>query len=250
MEPGFAFAGPTWAERRSRGDLKRTRSSTHSPLPYFELPFNHMLPLYSPDITEAHILRSLANVPAVSVYTSHSGCHAVVLDKWGTVYLFGRNASSCLGIPSTTDAVISEQEPRTLRPVNVGASDTAKFVSAACGRSHTLLITDDGEVYSAGNNTLGQVRKLAGQWLHTLVEIALPTISQCGHSPRPEITSFTRIHGPWSSADKAKSAVCGITFSLVLTKSGKGDCPIFILAVHFMDSPKKRISVMRFDVDS
>lgn len=181
MEPGFAFAGPTWAERRSRGDLKRTRSSTQSPLPYFELPFNHMLPLYSPDITEAHILRSLANVPAVSVYTSHSGCHAVVLDKWGTVYLFGRNASSCLGIPSTTDAVISEQEPRTLRPVNVGASDTAKFVSAACGRSHTLLITDDGEVYSAGNNTLGQVRKLARQWLHThLLRWHCPPFSSAG----------------------------------------------------------------------
>jgi alpha-tubulin suppressor-like RCC1 family protein len=119
---------------------------------------NHTPRLRSPDLAEPHILRSLANVPAISVHTSHSGCHAVVLDKWGTAYLFGRNASSCLGVPSTTHAVISEQEPRTLRPAQVGAANNAKFVSAACGRSHTLLITDEGEVYCAGNNTLGQVR--------------------------------------------------------------------------------------------
>ncbi|KAF8318741.1 RCC1/BLIP-II [Clavulina sp. PMI_390] len=132
----------------------------------------------------------------VSIHTSHSGCHAVTLDRWGNAYLFGRNASSCLGVPFSAEPVISEQAPRVLKPATIGAT---KFVNAACGRSHTLLISDDGEVYSAGNNSLGQ----------------------CGHSPKSEVTTFTRINGPWSSSDKAVSASAGVSFSVVLTESGK-----------------------------
>lgn len=116
-----------------------------------------LISLDSPDLQEPTILRSLANVPSVSVHTSHSGCHAVVLDVWGTAFLFGRNASSCLGVSSDTHPIISEQSPRALRPVHIGAASDVKFISAACGRSNTLLITDEGEVYSAGNNTVGQV---------------------------------------------------------------------------------------------
>lgn len=128
---------------------------------------------HSPDLQEPHILRSLANVPIVSIHTSHSACHAVALDKWGTAYLFGRNTASCLGTPASADAVISEQAPRAIRPAHVGAPNNTKFVSAACGRSHTLLITDTGEVYSAGNNTLGQVcAEIIIQWSLSLSNIA------------------------------------------------------------------------------
>lgn len=126
-----------------------------------------MAPYHSPDLPYAHILRSLANVPIVSIHTSHSGCHVVALDKWGTAYLFGRNASSCLGLPFSTTPVISEQEPRSLRPAHVGAPATAKFVSAACGRAHTLLITDGGDVYTAGINSLGQVSLVSWRFFGT-----------------------------------------------------------------------------------
>jgi alpha-tubulin suppressor-like RCC1 family protein len=111
----------------------------------------------SPDLPHAHILRSLANVKAVSVHTSHSGCHVVVLDIYGTAYLFGRNTSSCLGVYASAVPVISERSPRKLRPSHLGAPASTKFVNAACGRAHTLLVDDSGEVWSAGINTLGQV---------------------------------------------------------------------------------------------
>ena len=111
----------------------------------------------SPDLPHAHILRSLANVKAVSVHTSHSGCHVAVLDIYGTAYLFGRNASSCLGVHASAVPVISERTPRKLRPSHLGAPSSAKFVNAACGRAHTLLVDDNGDVWSAGLNTLGQV---------------------------------------------------------------------------------------------
>jgi alpha-tubulin suppressor-like RCC1 family protein len=115
----------------------------------------------SPDLSEPHILRSLANINAVSVHTSHSGCHAVVLDVHGTAHLFGRNASSCLGLPASVTPVVSEQSPRAIRPSHIGAGGfISKFVSAACGRAHTILITDSGNAYSAGINTLGQASLL------------------------------------------------------------------------------------------
>jgi alpha-tubulin suppressor-like RCC1 family protein len=99
------------------------------------------------------------------VHTSHSGCHAVVLDVHGTAYLFGRNTSSCLGVDSGAVPYISEKSPRRLRVTHLtkGASGDndrprgARFVNAACGRAHTLLIDDAGDVWSAGLNTVGQV---------------------------------------------------------------------------------------------
>ncbi|KAF8327774.1 regulator of chromosome condensation 1/beta-lactamase-inhibitor protein II [Cantharellus anzutake] len=156
-----------------------------------------------PDILQPCILRSLANIRAVSIHTSHSACHAVVLDIYGTAFLFGRNASSCLGLPSSTSAITSEQTPRRLRPVQCGASkNSIKFINAACGRAHTLLIDDAGDLWTAGINTLGQ----------------------CGHPPRPEVTSFKKVSGPWlktTPPDKVVAASAGITFSIVLTESGK-----------------------------
>jgi len=78
----------------------------------------------------------------------------------------------------------------------------SKFVNAACGRSHSLLVTNDGEVWSAGWNNMGQ----------------------CGHPPQPEISSFQLVIGPWSKGknkDRVIQAAAGITFSLVLTEGGK-----------------------------
>jgi alpha-tubulin suppressor-like RCC1 family protein len=79
-----------------------------------------------------------------------------VLDVDGTAWLFGRNSPSALGIPNV-DAV-SENSPKKLQAVDLGAPKGTKFVDAACGRGHSLLVGSDGEVWSAGINNLGQVR--------------------------------------------------------------------------------------------
>jgi alpha-tubulin suppressor-like RCC1 family protein len=73
----------------------------------------------------------------------------------GAAWLFGRNNPSALGIPNAD--VISENAPRKLIPADLGAADGTKFVHAACGRNHSLLVGSDGEVWSAGTNNLGQV---------------------------------------------------------------------------------------------
>jgi len=91
----------------------------------------------------------------VSAFASCSGCHFVVLDIDGNAWLFGRNGSACLGVPGAE--YISENAPHLVRPTDLGAPKGTKFVHAACGRNHTILVGSDGSVWAAGQNNLGQV---------------------------------------------------------------------------------------------
>ncbi|KAI0290568.1 regulator of chromosome condensation 1/beta-lactamase-inhibitor protein II [Russula brevipes] len=154
-----------------------------------------------PDLLEPHILRSLSNVKAVSVHTSCAGCHTIVLDVEGTAWLFGRNQPAALGVPGV-DA-ISENAPRLLRATDLGAPPGTKFVSAACGRSHSVLVGSHGRVWTAGLNSLGQ----------------------CGHTPCPEVSTFKLVNGPLhpqtGEQEHVVAAAAGITFTLFLTVRGK-----------------------------
>jgi len=115
-------------------------------------------PTRNPDLLEPHLLRSLLNVKSVSVHTSCNGCHFVVIDIEGNAWLFGRNGFAALGVPNVE--YISENAPHQVKPTDLGAPKGTKFVHAACGRNHTLLIGSDGSVWAAGQNNLGQVRFL------------------------------------------------------------------------------------------
>jgi alpha-tubulin suppressor-like RCC1 family protein len=78
-----------------------------------------------------------------------------VLDVDGAVWLFGRNAPTALGIPDVD--FVSENAPQRLKATDLGAAKGTIFVSAACGRNHSLLVGSDGELWTAGVNNLGQV---------------------------------------------------------------------------------------------
>jgi alpha-tubulin suppressor-like RCC1 family protein len=77
------------------------------------------------------------------------------LDVDGIAWLFGRNAPAALGVEGD---VISENAPLRLTATELGASAGTKFVHAACGRGHSLLVGSDGHVWTAGANNMGQVR--------------------------------------------------------------------------------------------
>lgn len=96
------------------------------------------------------------NVRITSIHTSCASCHFVAVDVDGDAWLFGRNGFSCLGVSG--EEYISENGPRLLKASELGAEKGTKFVYAACGRNHTLLVGSDGSVWSAGVNNLGQVR--------------------------------------------------------------------------------------------
>lgn len=95
------------------------------------------------------------NVKVVTVRTSCTGCHFVAIDTDGNAWLFGRNGSSCLGVSG--EEYISENAPRMVKASDFGAAKGTKFVDAACGRNHTLLVGNEGSVWSAGVNNVGQV---------------------------------------------------------------------------------------------
>ncbi|EDR07538.1 uncharacterized protein LACBIDRAFT_250496, partial [Laccaria bicolor S238N-H82] len=154
----------------------------------------------NPDLLEPNLLRSLLNVKVTSIHGSCSGCHFVVLDISGSAWLFGRNGSSALGLPASTTEYVSENAPKEVKPQDLGAAPGVRFVHAACGRNHTLLVGSCGTVWAAGANTLGQVR-----------------VNVC-----PEVPSFKSVpvtHG--GNVEHVVQAAAGITFSIVLTESGK-----------------------------
>jgi len=58
------------------------------------------------------------------------------------------------------EEVISENAPEKLEVADLGAAEGTKFVDAACGRNHSLLVGSDGHVWSTGKNDLGQASKI------------------------------------------------------------------------------------------
>jgi hypothetical protein len=86
------------------------------------------IPLSShPDLLEPHILWSLSNVKAVSVYASCTGSHMIVPDIKGIAWLFGRNQLAVFGVPGIN--AISENAPRSLGARDLGALEHQETVA-------------------------------------------------------------------------------------------------------------------------
>lgn len=86
--------------------------------------------------------------------------------------MFGRNAPCALGVTGVD--FISENTPRRVLATALGAKEGTKFVHAACGRSHVLLVDSEGNVWSAGANNHGQVSARSLQFSLTIVFISHP----------------------------------------------------------------------------
>lgn len=114
----------------------------------------------SPDLMSPHLLRALRTVKVVSVHTASHSSHVVVIDIHGIAHLWGRASNAALGLPMV--AAVWEESPLKISPQDLGAAAGTKFVHAATGRSHTLLVGSDGSVWSAGANSSGQVSSRLG----------------------------------------------------------------------------------------
>ena len=62
--------------------------------------------------------------------------------------------------PERLISVAPENAPRRVVPQELGAPKSTRFVHAALGRNHTLLVGSEGQVWTAGANHAGQVRVL------------------------------------------------------------------------------------------
>ncbi|XP_020576302.1 protein RCC2 isoform X2 [Phalaenopsis equestris] len=128
-------------------------------------------------------LRTFVGVDIRFVASGCSSCHCVALDVGGRCYTWGRNEKSQLGHGDTLN--------RNL-PTFVHGLSKHKIVSAATGRNHTVVITDDGKSFSFGFNKHGQLGT---------------------GSTRNEIEAFPVA----SSVSEVTTAACGADFTVWLS---------------------------------
>ena len=102
--------------------------------------------------------------------------HTVFLTNNGKVYSCGRNSESQLG--RTVDAANPQGTPSIILTLN-----SFTISAIACGRDHTLFLTNEGKVYSCGRNADGQLGRT--------VDLANPQRTPSIISTLNSITSFT-----------------------------------------------------------
>ncbi len=80
------------------------------------------------------------------IAASCSSAHSIAITTDGDAYAWGRNESGQCGLGSTSACV----------PLPTKISLAGKFVAAAVGKNHSILVEDDGTVYAVGGNKCGQ----------------------------------------------------------------------------------------------
>ncbi|XP_067848962.1 X-linked retinitis pigmentosa GTPase regulator isoform X2 [Heptranchias perlo] len=128
----------------------------------------------------------LKNDKAVSISCGDE--HTAFITENGKVYIFGSNNWGQLGLG--TKNTIN-------KPTCVKALKSEKVKFAACGRNHTLVCTEQGNVYAAGGNSEGQL----------------------GLGDTEERTAFQRIEF-FTDKQKIKHLAAGSNISAALTEDG------------------------------
>ncbi|XP_015912785.2 protein RCC2 homolog [Parasteatoda tepidariorum] len=94
-----------------------------------------------------HRIASLQGIKVTGVYAGSCAVHSVIITEGGKPYTWGRNDKGQLGHCDTK---------RRDTPTLVDTLKDHNIISAACGRSHTLFLSERGIVYSCGDNKMGQ----------------------------------------------------------------------------------------------
>ena len=90
----------------------------------------------------------LSNNPSLSIATGLE--HTVFLTNDGKVYSCGNHLYGRLG------RTVDTANPRTI-PSIISTLDPFTITAVACGSYHTVFLTNDGKVYSCGDNGGGQL---------------------------------------------------------------------------------------------
>ncbi|KAI7861881.1 regulator of chromosome condensation 1/beta-lactamase-inhibitor protein II [Spinellus fusiger] len=142
-----------------------------------------------------HLIRELVDISVSKAVTGPTACHSVIISQEGEAWVFGRNAQGQLGM-GHSNAV---EFPVNVRShlSNESVLENEKIIDAAVGRSHTILVTESGQLYAAGENKCGQL----------------------GLSDLKNYLSFHKIVS--LSREKITQVACGSNFTLALNDKGE-----------------------------
>ncbi|XP_070228263.1 probable E3 ubiquitin-protein ligase HERC6 isoform X3 [Bos mutus] len=94
-------------------------------------------------------VRSLEGIPLAQV--AAGGHHSFALSLSGTSFGWGSNNAGQLALSGNNAPV------QRYKPVSIGALKTLGVVSISCGYKHTAVLTQDGKVFTFGDNSYGQL---------------------------------------------------------------------------------------------
>ncbi|XP_019637829.1 PREDICTED: protein RCC2 homolog [Branchiostoma belcheri] len=95
-----------------------------------------------------HRYGSMSGVRVRSVFSGPTAVHSVLITEDGKAMSWGRNDKGQLG---------HGDMKRVDVPTVIESLAGFNIVEAACGRNHTLCLTDDGKVFAFGENKMGQL---------------------------------------------------------------------------------------------
>lgn len=101
-----------------------------------------------PNLWRPHRIAEFADIKIRTVVSGCCSTHSVIIDTNGKAYSFGRNEKGQLG---------QGHLDRVDKPTVVECLAGYNVIDAACGRNHTLFLTDKGVVYACGDNKMGQL---------------------------------------------------------------------------------------------
>ena len=123
------------------------------------------------------------------IFSSSSSCHLFITLTSGELYSMGKNSNGQLGL---RDVVTRTYPIKVNLPINL------KILKLSTGKSHSLLLFENGELWGCGSNTFGQVGLGEG-------------------ANSKDFPAFTKI----PDANSVRDIACGYEHSLYCTADGK-----------------------------
>ena len=125
------------------------------------------------DVFPPKRINSLTNIQSVSCFQGHTMC----LDYDGNVFIFGSNEGGSLGIGKRQDKLKYSYKPRKL--------DLPPIKQVSCGSDFSICLSQEGNLYSFGSNSHGQLGH--GTFGNANVPVLIETLNnvdfvECGYS--------------------------------------------------------------------